>query len=262
MSGLSCAYHLRSDYQLWERSDEPGGLSRSIKKDGFVYDHTGHLLHLRDPYTLKLIPQLLGDNLVENQRNAWIYSSGVYTRYPFQANTYGLPKRVIEECLKGVIDAQLEGKPAPAGTESMRSWVLRTFGKGFGKHFFFPYNEKLWTVPSDELTAEWVAPFVPKPSITEVIEGAFTDQTKKYGYNATFLYPHEGGIQALAFAFAKALHQIHLKREVAAIDLEKKQVTAASGEVVTYDYLVTSLPLTRFLAMAGPLPPDAPDPAI
>ena len=53
------------------------------------------------------------------------------------------------------------------------------------------------------LTAEWVAPFVPKPSIQEVIKGAFSDQTKKYGYNASFYYPKEGGIQALAFAFAQ-----------------------------------------------------------
>src|SRR5437773_817034 len=123
MSGLSCAYHLKSDYRLWEKSDEPGGLSRSIKQDGFVFDHTGHLLHLRDPYTLDLIPKLLGNNIVKNARNAWIYSSGTYTRYPFQANTYGLPPRVIKECLQGVVDAQLAsptrqtsgGSPSPVG---------------------------------------------------------------------------------------------------------------------------------------------------
>src|SRR5258706_15994326 len=98
MSGLSCAYHLKENYLLWEKSDEPGGLSRSIKQDGFVYDHTGHLLHLRDPYTLKLIPDLLGDNIVSNDRRAWIHSHGVQTRYPYQANLYGLPKKVIQEC--------------------------------------------------------------------------------------------------------------------------------------------------------------------
>src|SRR5258706_16227023 len=103
MSGLSCAYHLKNNYLLVEKSDEPGGLSRSIKQDGFVFDHTGHLLHLRDPYALKLIPQLLGDNLVENQRRAWIYSSGVYTRYPFQAKTYDLPKDVIKDCVHGPV---------------------------------------------------------------------------------------------------------------------------------------------------------------
>src|SRR3954464_529188 len=144
MSGLSCAYHLQRDYLLVERSDEPGGLSRSIKQDGFVFDHTGHLLHLRNPYTLKLIPQLLGDNLALHQRKAWIYSHGAYTRYPFQANTFGLPKKVVAENVKGFVDAQLRAAGAPRGAdpESLRSWVLRTFGTGFAKNFFFPYNEK------------------------------------------------------------------------------------------------------------------------
>src|SRR5882724_2910596 len=114
MSGLSCAYHLKSDYLLVERSDEPGGLSRSIKQDGFVFDHTGHLLHLRHPYTLKLIPELLGDNLTLNQRRAWIYSHHAYTRYPYQANLYGLPKKVIEDCLKGLIEAQIQVSPGLA----------------------------------------------------------------------------------------------------------------------------------------------------
>ena len=91
MSGLSCAYHLKKDYKLFERSDEPGGLSRSIKQDGFIYDHTGHLLHLRNPYTLKLIPELLKDNLNLLHRSAWIYSHNTYTPYPYQANLGGLP---------------------------------------------------------------------------------------------------------------------------------------------------------------------------
>ena len=270
MSGLSCAYHLKSDYQLWEKSDEPGGLSRSVKKDGFVFDHTGHLLHLRDPYTLTLIPKLLGDNLVRNVRNAWIYSSGAFTRYPFQANTYGLPKRVVEACLKGLIDAQLASPPTPlpvgeggppkaggeASPETLRKWVLRTFGAGFGEYFFFPYNEKLWTVSPDALTAEWMAPFVPKPSVAEIVEGAFTDRTQQYGYNATFLYPREGGIQSLAFAFAKSIKNIRLKQEVKTIDLERREATSASGETLSFDTLVTSLPLARFLALAKPLPSD------
>lgn len=258
MSGLSCAYHLKSDYQLLERSDEPGGLSRSIKHEGFIFDHTGHLLHLRNPYTLKLIPDLLGDNLVLNQRRAWIYSHDAYTRYPFQANTYGLPKHVIKECLMGLLEAKLQQTPSPRQSppESLRSWVLRTFGKGFAKYFFFPYNEKLWTVPPEVLTAEWAAPFVPSPSIQEVMTGAFSDQTKKFGYNASFYYPKEGGIQALAFAFAKDLQHLRLNTEVAGIDLSKKEVTLTTGEVVGYDHLVTSLPLARFMAMAKPLPPE------
>jgi protoporphyrinogen oxidase len=254
MSGLSCAYHLKDNYLLVERSGEPGGLSRSIKQDGFTFDHTGHLLHLRNAYTLKLIPKLLGDNLVLNDRRAWIYSHHAYTRYPYQANLYGLPKKVIQECLRGLLDAQLNQAPAPQETpESLASWVLRTFGKGFAKHFFFPYNEKLWTVTADVLTAEWVAPFVPKPALEEVINGAFSDQTKKFGYNATFYYPKEGGIQALAFAFAKDLKNIRLNTSVKSVDLARKQAVLSTGEEVTFDFLVNTIPLQHFLDLSSGL---------
>ncbi len=261
MSGLSCAYHLKDNYLLIEKSNEPGGLSRSIKQDGFVFDHTGHLLHLRHPYTLKLIPQLLGDNIASNDRRAWIYSHNTYTRYPYQANLYGLPKPVLKDCLSGLINAQLDQAPAPMGSEpeSLKSWVLRTFGKGFAKHFFFPYNEKLWRVPPDVLTAEWVAPFVPKPSIEEVINGSFSDQTKKFGYNATFYYPKEGGIQALAFAFAKGLGNSRLNTSVERIDLDRKEAVLSTGECVTYTYLVNTAPLPRFLDMVHGLPPEISD---
>jgi protoporphyrinogen oxidase len=256
LAGLSCAYHLKSDYILLEASDEPGGLARSVRQEGFVFDYTGHLLHLRNPYTLKLIPDLLGDNLVLNERRAWIYSNGACTRYPFQANTYGLPKKVVEACLRGFVEAQLAGKTAGVQPESFKSWVMRTFGSGFARYFFFPYNEKLWTVAPDVLTAEWVAPFVPKPSVQEVFDGAFNDQTKKFGYNTAFYYPRDGGIQVLASALAKPLKNLHLNCEAVAVDLVKKEVSLANGEKFTYESLVNTLPLPRFLDMAGYLPAE------
>jgi len=278
MSGLSCAYHLKHDYLLIEKSDEPGGLSRSIKQDGFVFDHTGHLLHLHKPYTKNLVPELLGDNFVEHDRRAWIYSHDIYTPYPYQANLHGLPPEIIAECLKGLEDAQKIGnrstdgldpdrtkRPSPPAIpvakdrrnpQTFENWVLYTFGAGFGKHFFFPYNEKLWAVSMKELTDEWVAPFVPLPSIREIQEGSSADRTNQYGYNATFYYPREGGIQALAFAFAKELKDIRLKTEASSIDLERREVTLADGETLSYDFLVTTLPLARFLKMARSLPPE------
>jgi len=279
MSGLSCAYHLKSDYLLVERSDEPGGLSRSIKQDGFIFDHTGHLLHLRNPYTLKLIPELLKDNLVLNQRRAWIYSHNTYTRYPYQANLFGLPKTVIKDCLIGLTNAKIKERPAEKRSanydtetglqklgsylgperrrpESLRQWVLKTFGLGFGKHFFFPYNEKLWAVSPDILTAEWVAPFVPRPSIPEVMTGSFSDQTKKFGYNASFYYPKEGGIQVLAFAFAEGLPGIRLNTSVLSLNLARKEATLSTGETLSYEFLVNTAPLNRFLDFIQDLPPE------
>ena len=49
---------------------------------------------------------LLGDNVHWQDREAWIYSKGVYTRYPFQGALYGLPPDVIKECIVGAIEAR------------------------------------------------------------------------------------------------------------------------------------------------------------
>src|ERR1044071_1379773 len=50
---------------------------------------------------------LLGDNVHWQDREAWIFSKGVYTRYPFQGALYGLPPEVIKECIVGAIEARV-----------------------------------------------------------------------------------------------------------------------------------------------------------
>ncbi|MBW2182452.1 MAG: NAD(P)-binding protein, partial [Deltaproteobacteria bacterium] len=102
LAGLSTAYHLgKEEYEIYEKENEAGGLCRSFKKDGFTFDYTGHLLHLRNEYTKKLIEKLLPGKIKPHTRCASIYSKGVFTSYPFQANLHGLPKEVIEECSIG-----------------------------------------------------------------------------------------------------------------------------------------------------------------
>jgi UDP-galactopyranose mutase len=105
-TGLSAAYHLGPEALLVERNDRVGGWCRSMEIDGFTFDHAGHILFSDDPYVLDLYRLLLGDNLHWQDREAWIFSKGVYTRYPFQGSLYGLPPQVIAECVVGAIEAR------------------------------------------------------------------------------------------------------------------------------------------------------------
>jgi UDP-galactopyranose mutase len=57
---------------------------------------------------------LLGDNVHWQDREAWIYSKTVYTRYPFQGSLYGLPPDVIRECIMGAIEARFGKLKQPA----------------------------------------------------------------------------------------------------------------------------------------------------
>src|SRR3984893_13993325 len=103
---LSAAYHVGLDAVLIEQADRVGGWCRSIEDNGFTFDMAGHIMFSNDPYVHELYQMLLGDNVHWQDREAWIYSNGVYTRYPFQGALYGLPPEVITECILGAIEAQ------------------------------------------------------------------------------------------------------------------------------------------------------------
>jgi Protoporphyrinogen oxidase len=105
LAGLSTAYHLGNGCQVYEREDVPGGLARTDMVDGFTFDYDGHLLHCRSEYIDSLITRLLPEVFVRHKRNAAVFSQGVYTRYPFQANTFGLPSTVVKRCIMGMVNA-------------------------------------------------------------------------------------------------------------------------------------------------------------
>src|SRR6476619_1894442 len=118
-TGLSAAYHLGRDSILLEQADRVGGWCRSIEDNGFTFDMAGHIMFSNDPHVHEMYQTLLGDNVHWQDREAWIYSKEVFTRYPFQGSLYGLPPQVIKECIVGAIEARYgklkeAPKPAPA----------------------------------------------------------------------------------------------------------------------------------------------------
>jgi UDP-galactopyranose mutase len=116
-TGLSAAYHLGEDSILIEQNNRVGGWCRSVEADGFTFDYAGHIMFSNEPYVHQLYNMLLGDNVHWQDREAWIYSKNVYTRYPFQGALYGLPPNVIKECIVGAVEARYGSltPPKPAG---------------------------------------------------------------------------------------------------------------------------------------------------
>lgn len=104
-TGLSAAYHLPGSVLL-EGNAAVGGWCRSIEENGFTFDYAGHIMFSNDAYVQSLYTKLLGDNLHWQDREAWIYSKEVYTRYPFQGGLYGLPPEVVKECIVGAIESR------------------------------------------------------------------------------------------------------------------------------------------------------------
>jgi protoporphyrinogen oxidase len=246
---------------LLEAEDRLGGLCRTDLIEGFSFDWTGHWLHARDPEMRKAIEERwLAGNLLPVQRRARIHSEGVWTTFPYQFHLYGLPPRTIAACVLGFIEAtmgpggaELRGRPLRNAAE----FILRDLGEGFAGHFMFPYNEKLFTVPCEELSPEWGGRFIPRPSLADVINGAVGATREDVGYNASFWYPRRGGIEALARGVAAELRgEIRLSTRVQGLDLAARRLRLASGEELPYDALVLTAPLPVCARLLADAPPE------
>jgi len=313
-TGLSAAYHYGEGSVLVERGPSVGGWCRSIEDHGFVFDHAGHIMFSKDPYVLELYETLLGDNLHWQDREAWVYSKGVHTRYPFQGALYGLPPQVLKECIVGAIEARFgslqandDAQPKKPQKEAARQYgvnerqvqdccadgvagdltqerdavrwgdvkddtppanitemgsvgtprnfkefIYRVWGAGVAKHFAIPYNQKLWTVPLNEMETSWLGGRVPLPNLEEMIDGALQPVGRPVGPNARFGYPLRGGFQALMNGFLPLLKgELMLNTEAAHISPRGKTVTCTNGRQLHYQSLVSTLPLPVLVKMVG-----------
>ncbi|MBN1297269.1 NAD(P)-binding protein, partial [bacterium] len=104
-AGLGVARNLNRHCMIVEAESVPGGLMRSKQIDGYVFDWAGHIFFTRIQRINDLVSGLMQANFHWQNRESWVFSKRTYTRYPFQANTYGLPVSVIKECLMGLAES-------------------------------------------------------------------------------------------------------------------------------------------------------------
>jgi protoporphyrinogen oxidase len=266
LAGLSTAVFLKRPWLLVEREPRVGGKTRTdVIHGGFHFDPTGHWLHLRDEEMKALVTtRWLPGELVSISRRAAVFSRSVFTRFPYQVNTHGLPPEVVAENLVGFIDATL-GEKGRALRErepaNFEEFILRHVGEGFAKNFMVPYNQKLWTVPPRELSAAWCGRFVPKPTLQEVVDGALGLGGDQLGYNATFLYPRSGGIEALPRALAREAKggRILVGTQPTLLDWRTRTAMLSSGETVRYASLVSTIELPQLVALLAQGPAGVPE---
>ena len=261
-TGLAAAYYLglsapHASTLLIEREQRVGGWCRSIVDGGFTFDHAGHIMFSNDAEVLRLYELLLGENVHWQNREAWVYSQGVHTRYPFQGALYGLPPNVLKECLMGAIEAHAAAKPA-GPNENFEEFIFRVWGRGVAKHFAIPYNKKLWAVPLSEMETSWLGGRVPLPNLEQMIDGALEPVPAPMGPNARFGYPLHGGFQSLMDGFLPLVEDnLSLGVDLLALWPQQRLARTSDGRTLHYKKLVSTMPLPQLVAACGEHAPQA-----
>lgn len=245
ISGLSLGYFLKNNkHKIIEKESFPGGLCRSIYRNQFIFDFTGHLLHFSKKRVKKIIDDL-NISMLKHRRKAYILFKNSLIPYPFQANLHYLQN---EDAFYALVEFI---KKKNIDIKNLEQYFLSSFGKGVYDLFLKPYNRKLWTVDPNELVSDWIGRFVPDIKIDEILKPFFIEKTSNdKGYNKEFFYP-EKGINELINKFSEKTKNLNLSEKIIEINWKDKLIVTEKN-LYKYDKLVWTLPLKNFLKKARP----------
>jgi len=249
--GLGAAWRLEElgykDFKVFEKNFSPGGLSSSfLDERGFTWDIGGHILFSHYRYFDRVIQSVFKKDLLEHQREAWIFIKERWVPYPFQYNIRYLSEKDIKACLKGLEELKKKTKRP----KNFKEWILKNFGKGIAKLFMLPYNSKQWAFPLDKMSYDWIGERVAIPDIKRIKENIkFKRDDKNWGPNRKFKFPLRGGIGEIWKRIYGKLNQknFFFGEEAIKIYTRKKCIIFKRGRKENYDVLITSISLDVFV---------------
>ena len=257
-TGLGAAWRLhelgRSDWLMIDSAIEPGGLARSFVDDkGFTWDIGGHVQFSHYEYFDCVMDELLGaDGWNHHQRESWIWMRDRFIPYPLQNNLHRLPAEDLDRCLQGLVDLVTQ-KPGKT-PHTFEDWILSKFGEGIADVFLRPYNLKVWAHPPALMNATWVGERVAPTDLRKVLKSvAYQTDERGWGPNNTFRFPKRGGTGAIWKACAARLPADRQKYNTAVtkVDLQKRRLSLSDGSELTYDALISTVPLSELIKLSG-----------
>jgi protoporphyrinogen oxidase len=246
VTGLTFADRIASDdYLVLEKNDEIGGYCRTIVQDGFVWDFSGHFFHFKHPEIEKELVSRMGDQRVlEVVKESRILFGDRLVDFPFQKNIHQLPQDDFIDCL---YELYFKGESAPP--KNFQEMLYAKFGKGIAERFLIPYNEKLYACDLAKLDVDAMGRFFPYADFEDIVRNMRSADNASY--NATFTYPEGGAIQYVhAIKAGVPDERICLGEHLISID-PKAKVARTDKREISFEYLVSSAPFDRLLAMTG-----------
>lgn len=244
ISGLMFANIKNDNYIIVEKESEIGGYCRTIYKDGFIWDYAGHFFHFKTEEMKQFfLENMKNEKLIEQDKNTKIYYKGKLIDYPFQTNIHQLEKQEFIDCLY-----DLYNKVEKENYDSFLDMLYGKFGKSIVEKFLKPYNEKLYACDLNSLDKEAMGRFFPYANIQQIINNM--KEEKNNSYNNKFLYPENGAMSFLNNLYNNLeKNKVKLNTEIISIDYKTKTAITSKGEKITYEYLINTAPLNKFLSI-------------
>ncbi len=271
LTGLSAACALsRAGYavKVIEQDATVGGLSKTIRHNGYRFDLGGHRFFTTDRKLNQFVQDLMTDELITVPRSSKIFMRGKFFDYPLRPTNalFGLGIPTSFRILADYAVERIRRLMQQGRSESLEDWVVENFGRTMFDIYFKVYSEKVWGIPCNTISAEWVDRRINGLSLAKAIRNAFSRVSGRKIPTLVdeFLYPSLG-IGRISDRLKEEIelsNMVLLETSVEAIhhagNAVEKIVVSSRGQtdVITGKQFISSLPLTRIIRMLEPAPPQ------
>jgi protoporphyrinogen oxidase len=261
MAGLGAGHVLEQasvPFVCYDKNSYLGGHTRSFRYDsGFVFDEGGHISFTKHDSVRDVLAENVRGEFVERSLSIDNYWHGHRIPHPVQCNLRGLPAELVINVIRDFVSVQDQ---EPKIGQSYAQWLHETYGKTFAETFPMVYGHKYHTTTMDQLTTDWIGPRMYRPSLEEILRGAFGVKVDGAHYVGNFRYPSVGGFVSYLEPFAERF-EIKFNHRLVRLDPKQKVLHFANGKQVAYDQVISSVPLPDLIPLIDGAPADVLDAA-
>jgi len=256
-AGLAVAlYAQRSniEFTLFERSDELGGLCRTLRCGEHLYDSGAHRFHDRDPEITREVRSLLGGDLLSIDAPSKIWDSGRFVDFPptplnflFSAGLSGAGRIGFE-----LLAARWRRRPFV----TFADFAVSQFGETLARRFVLGYSEKVWGLPADQLSPEAATSRLHGMTFVSLLLELMFPARKTPHIDGKFLYPRNGyGQICRKIVDSLPAQALNTGCEVVGLECEKSAIRrihfAARAPLDPRGRVLSTLPLTQLVRLLG-----------
>lgn len=268
-AGLSAAHefivHDAVRPVILERSNQAGGISRTVTFKNYCFDVGGHRFYTEMEPVRRLWQDVLGENLIAVKRLSRIYYNNRFFHYPLQKGNILGNLGIYESAM--IISSYLKSRLFPDRDErTFDRWVINRFGQRLYEIFFKSYTEKVWGMPCDSIQSDWAAQRIQGLSMVTALAEMFLGLRRSRSTIDQFHYPVRGpgmmwdalldriiGGSGEIVYNATATRLQHKNGIVSRIEYQQSGATV----IKDVESIISTTPLSRLVRMLDPLPPDA-----
>ncbi len=270
LAGLSAAWKLAQagvNVEVIEKEDIPGGLSATLKRDGFLFDYGGHRFITKRQDVIDEIQTLMGSEFRPGVRKTQYLLWGERLNYPLEIGDLvrKVSPFVSARCMLDYFWTALKGKFVSLPEDNFESWVVKRFGRHLYDIFFGQYTAKIWGVPPSQISRDWAAQRISIVNLGDAIRQLISKPKEDpRTYTRTYYYCDDG-IGRIAERMTEEIvrhgGKVHYSSSVTGIDVSggrAKSVTAVGSDgefTLAADSIISTIPITDVVRMMEPAAP-------